>query len=61
MKYIKSEFSLKARVQSPGWTKGVGQTPKVIFSEYGYVAIKSNGMTNEACINMTHTICIVDD
>ena len=33
MKYHTQDFSLKARVQSPGlgWTKGMGPRPKLIF------------------------------
>ena len=31
MKHIKREFSLKALVRSPGWTKRMGRRPKLNF------------------------------
>ena len=38
MERVKWDFSLKAWVRFPGGDLGVGQRPKLNFSEYGHVA-----------------------
>ena len=53
-KNIKHDFSLKASVLSPMWTKGVGPYRKLTFSEHGHVAYQIKG--NEAYDTMLANI-----
>ena len=43
MKHIEDDFSLKAWIQSPVWTKGLGMRPKINFEEYVHVAYQMKG------------------
>ena len=43
MEHIKQGFSLKAWVQSPGWTLGLRRRPKIYFSEHGCLAYQIKG------------------
>ena len=49
MKHIKQDFRSKAWVWLPGWTKGVGQRPKLFFFQNMIMLhIKLKGLTHAA-------------
>ena len=59
MKHIKQDFSLKARVKSPGVDLGGGgQGQNLTFSEYGHVAYQIK--VDDTCSNMVANILPTD-
>ena len=57
MKHIKRDFSLKAWVRASSWTYGVGQRPKLNFSESGHVLyqIKADAAGSNMVANILPT------